>query len=46
MNLAAHSLTKRYGTASEYEAVRDASLELRAGEFVAVSRRDGKEKER
>jgi ABC-type lipoprotein export system ATPase subunit len=41
MHLSAHSLTKRYGAAANYEAVRDASLELRAGEFVSIVGRSG-----
>jgi putative ABC transport system ATP-binding protein/macrolide transport system ATP-binding/permease protein/lipoprotein-releasing system ATP-binding protein len=41
MNLSAHSLIKRYGVAPEYEAVREASLELRAGEFVSIVGRSG-----
>ena len=41
MTLSARSLTKRYGGASGYEAVRDASLDLSAGEFVAIVGRSG-----
>jgi ABC-type lipoprotein export system ATPase subunit len=39
VTLSAQSLTKRYGAG--YEAVRDASLELRAGEFVSIVGRSG-----
>jgi ABC-type lipoprotein export system ATPase subunit len=41
MILSAQSLTKRYGTAPGYEAVRGASLELRDSEFVSVVGRSG-----
>src|SRR5215469_6945752 len=41
MILSAQSLTKRYGAARGYEAVRDASLELQAGEFVSIVGRSG-----
>jgi ABC-type lipoprotein export system ATPase subunit len=39
--LAAQSLTKRYGRAPGHAAVRDASLELAAGEFVSIVGRSG-----
>jgi ABC-type lipoprotein export system ATPase subunit len=39
--LSAHSLIKRYGAAPGYEAVRGASLELRAGECVSIVGRSG-----
>ena len=41
VTLSAQSLTKRYGAAPGYEAVRDASLELRVGEFVSIVGRSG-----
>ena len=41
MILSAQSLTKRYGSAPGYEAVRGASLELAAGEFVSIVGRSG-----
>jgi putative ABC transport system ATP-binding protein/macrolide transport system ATP-binding/permease protein/lipoprotein-releasing system ATP-binding protein len=39
--LSAQALTKRYGTAPGYEAVRGACLELRASEFVSIVGRSG-----
>jgi ABC-type lipoprotein export system ATPase subunit len=39
--LSAQSLTKRYGAARGYEAVRGASLELQASEFVSIVGRSG-----
>jgi ABC-type lipoprotein export system ATPase subunit len=39
--LSAQSLSKRYGGAPGYEAVRGASLELRVGEFVSIVGRSG-----
>jgi len=41
VTLSAQSLTKRYGTAPGFEAVRDASLELKGGEFVSIVGRSG-----
>jgi ABC-type lipoprotein export system ATPase subunit len=41
MTLAAHCVSKRYGGAAGYEAVRGANLELRPGEFVAIVGRSG-----
>ncbi|MGA7485707.1 MAG: ABC transporter ATP-binding protein [Xanthobacteraceae bacterium] len=41
MTLSAQSLTKRYGGAPGYEAVRDANLDLRAGEFISIVGRSG-----
>jgi ABC-type lipoprotein export system ATPase subunit len=39
--LSAQAVTKRYGAAPGYEAVRDANLELHEGEFVAIVGRSG-----
>jgi ABC-type lipoprotein export system ATPase subunit len=39
--LSAQSLTKRYGVAPGYEAVRNASLDIRRGEFVSIVGRSG-----
>ncbi|MFZ1089347.1 MAG: ABC transporter ATP-binding protein [Xanthobacteraceae bacterium] len=41
MILSAQAVTKRYGAAPGYEAVRDANLELHEGEFVAIVGRSG-----
>jgi ABC-type lipoprotein export system ATPase subunit len=41
MTLSAQSLTKRYGRAPGHEAVREASLDLTAGEFVSIVGRSG-----
>jgi putative ABC transport system ATP-binding protein/macrolide transport system ATP-binding/permease protein/lipoprotein-releasing system ATP-binding protein len=41
VTLSAQSLTKRFGSAPGYDAVRNASLDLRAGEFVAIVGRSG-----
>lgn len=41
MTLSARSLTKRYGAAAGHAAVREASLELRVGEFVSIVGRSG-----
>jgi ABC-type lipoprotein export system ATPase subunit len=41
VTLSAQSLTKRYGTAPGYEAVRGANLELRPGEFISIVGRSG-----
>ena len=41
MTLSAQSLTKRYGAAPGYAAVRDASLEFRRGEFISIVGRSG-----
>ena len=41
MTLSAQSLTKRYGAAPGYAAVRGASLELETGEFVSIVGRSG-----
>ena len=36
MTLSAQMLTKRYGDAPGYAAVRDVSLELTRGEFISI----------
>jgi ABC-type lipoprotein export system ATPase subunit len=41
MTLSAQYLTKRYGAASGYAAVRGANLELRRGEFISIVGRSG-----
>jgi len=41
MTLSAQLLTKRYGAAPGYAAVRGASLELRRGEFISIVGRSG-----
>ena len=41
MILSAQSLTKRFGPGSGYEAVRGASFELQAGEFISIVGRTG-----
>jgi ABC-type lipoprotein export system ATPase subunit len=41
VTLSAQSLSKRYGSAPGYEAVRAASLDLRSGEFVSIVGRSG-----
>jgi ABC-type lipoprotein export system ATPase subunit len=41
MKLSAHSLIKRYGANPAYEAVRDASLDVQAGQFVSIIGRSG-----
>jgi ABC-type lipoprotein export system ATPase subunit len=41
VTLSAQSLSKRYGSAPGYEAVRGASLDLRSGEFVSIVGRSG-----
>lgn len=41
MTLSAQSLTKRFGSAPGYDAVRNASLDLHTGEFVAIVGRSG-----
>ena len=41
MTLSAQLVTKRYGAAPGYAAVRGASLELRRGEFISIVGRSG-----
>jgi ABC-type lipoprotein export system ATPase subunit len=41
VNLSARSLSKRYDSASSWEAVRGASLDLKAGDFVSIIGRSG-----
>jgi ABC-type lipoprotein export system ATPase subunit len=41
VNLSARSLSKRYDSASSWEAVRGASLDLTAGDFVSIIGRSG-----
>ena len=41
MTLQAQALTKRYGSGPGYEAVREATVELRRGEFVSIVGRSG-----
>jgi ABC-type lipoprotein export system ATPase subunit len=41
MTLSAQSLSKRYGVAPGYTAVRGVSLELRRGEFISIVGRSG-----
>lgn len=41
VNLAAHSLSKRYESASSCEAVRGASLDLEAGDSISIVGRSG-----
>ena len=41
MTLSAQSLTKRFGSAPGYDAVRNASLDLNVGEFIAIVGRSG-----
>ncbi|TMK05682.1 MAG: ATP-binding cassette domain-containing protein, partial [Alphaproteobacteria bacterium] len=41
MTLSAQCLTKRYGAASGYAAVRGANLVLRRGEFISIVGRSG-----
>ena len=41
MTLSAQCLTKQYGVASGYAAVRGANLELRRGEFISIVGRSG-----
>jgi ABC-type lipoprotein export system ATPase subunit len=41
VTLSAQSLSKRFGSAPGYDAVRNASLDLHAGEFVAIVGRSG-----
>jgi ABC-type lipoprotein export system ATPase subunit len=41
MTLSAQFLTKRYGAAPGYDAVRGVSLELRRGEFISIAGRSG-----